>query len=362
MPSGTTTERLLRPDLRRGSVVREFLQALKDPHTYSLLRNTYARFGLLWGLPIPALSIVLHVVLAGETGAVWRAWPVHVFFLFHPLFFAVIFGAMGTVRQRKDGLIGNLIEKLRCNVDELASANSKLKDLDRLKAEFMANLTHELKTPLVAIRGYNEAILEGRFGPLTDRQRDGLAVAVRNVDRLQKLIEELLEFERIDSGALRIQASDFDLVPVVHAALRTFQPHIDEKRLAVRLQIPESLPVRADREKISRVLLNLISNAVKFSPPEKEIGIELRAERGKALVTVWDRGPGIPPALQHHLFTRFWQADGSARRRHGGTGLGLAICKGVLDAHGSTIRVESEENAGTKVHFDLPARQQEAGL
>lgn len=345
-----------------GSAVREFLLALRDPRSYSLHANTYARFGLLWGLPIPVVSIALHAGAAGSFAPVWAAWPIHLFFLLHPAFFLAIFGAMGTVRHRKDRQIGKLIRELQHHVDELAAANERLKELDKLKAEFTANVTHELKTPLVAIRGYTEGILEERFGPITEKQREGLSVAARNVDRLQKLIEELLEFERIDSGSLNLEPSSFDLVPLVQATFRNFQPQVDQKALEVRLKLPESLHVHADRERISRVLLNLVSNAVKFSPADRPVGVNVRAdsERGKALVTVWDQGPGIPTAAQRYLFTRFWQADGSVGRRHGGTGLGLAICKGILDAHGSAIQVVSTPGAGTMVHFDLPLAAVEA--
>lgn len=355
MPSDINTDKLIHPSTQ-GTAVREFFAALWDSHTYAILKNDYAIFGLLWGLPIPLFSIAFHRWFAGGWDPVLHAWPVHMFFLMHPIVFSVIFGAMGTVRRRKDRQIADLIEKLERHVRELAEANEKLKELDRLKAEFMANVTHELKTPLVAIRGYNESILEGRFGPLTEKQRDGLVVAVRNVDRLQKLIEELLEFEKIDSGQIRLHVSDFDPLPLVQAAVKTFQPQIEEKRLAVQLRIPESLRLRADRDKIAHVLLNLLSNAVKFSPPDRIVGVDAKVGREdqEALVTVWDQGQGIPTAAQKYLFTRFWQADGSSRRKHGGTGLGLAICKGILDAHGSTIRVVSSESEGTHVSFTLP--------
>jgi len=116
-----------------------------------------------------------------------------------------------------------------------------------------------------------------------------------------------------------------------------------------------SLPVRGDREKIRHVLLNLVSNAIKFTEAKKAIGINAHAgDDGQAWITVWDRGAGIPTAAQKFLFSRFWQADSSPRRRHGGTGLGLAVCKGILDTHGSEIRMVSTEGAGTLVHFSLP--------
>lgn len=342
----------------RGTSIREFLSALRDPLTYTPTRNTYAVFGFLWGLPIPVFSIGLHCWLAQHPPEIAMFWehPIHLIFLLHPLLFGTVFGAMGTVRLRKNREIERLVGELERHVDELAQANEKLLELDKMKSQFMANVTHELKTPLVAIRGYNESILEGRFGPLTEKQRDGLTIAVRNVDRLQGLIEELLEFERIDAGAFKPDPTDFDLVPLIRSTLQNFQPQIEEKGLIVEPHLPETLFVRADREKIGHVLLNLISNAVKFSEKQTSIGVDATRDdgKGRAEVTVWDRGVGIPTAAQKYLFTRFWQADGSSRRRYGGTGLGLAICKGILDAHGATFRVESAEGQGTRAAFSLP--------
>ncbi|MBI3098747.1 MAG: HAMP domain-containing histidine kinase [Planctomycetes bacterium] len=356
-PSGEPPAESL-PAPRRGTSIREFLSALGDRVTYTPTRNSYAIFGFLWGLPIPVFSIGLHCWLARHPPELSMLWehPVHLIFLAHPLLFAVVFGAMGTVRIRKNAEIRRLVGELERHVAELAEANDKLKELDRMKSQFMANVTHELKTPLVAIRGYNESILEGRFGPLSEKQRDGLTVAVRNIDRLQRLIEELLEFERIDAGAFRPEPTDFDLVPLIRGTLQNFQPQIEEKGLVPEPRLPEMLFVRADREKIGRVLLNLLSNAVKFSEKQSAIGIDATRDENKGLaeVAVWDRGIGIPDAVQKYLFTRFWQADGSSRRRHGGTGLGLAICKGILDAHGASLRIESTEGRGTCAVFSLP--------
>jgi signal transduction histidine kinase len=336
-------------------VVREFLSALGDGRTY---RNPYTLFGLLWGLPIPVFSVAVQLWASGQAfTAGLLAHPVQLLFLLHPPLFAVVFGAMGTIRHRKDARIASLLEETERHLKELAAANERLKELDQLKAQFMANVTHELKTPLVSIRGYNEAILEGRFGPLTEKQRDGLATACRNIDRLQSLIEELLEFERIDSGALRLEIAPFDLVAVVQGALRTLQPQVDRKRLAVEAVMPAEVVVRGDRDRIGRVMLNLLSNAVKFTPDGGAMGVTVTED---GAVTVWDRGPGIPSAAQQHLFTRFWQADGTSRRKHGGTGLGLAICKGILDAHGAAIEVVSAEGAGTSASFRLPPAKEPA--
>lgn len=357
-PTGLPSRESAVGDRPRRRAIQEFLAALRDVHTWQPHRNSYAVFGLLWGLPIPIFSVAIDLWATGRAFslAVLVEHPIHLVFLVHPLLFMIVFGAMGTVRWHKDTHIRRLIGDLESKIAELAAAYDRLKELDQLKAQFVANVTHELKTPLVAIRGYNEAILDLRFGPLTDKQRDGLAVAMRNIERLQGLIEEVLEFERIDSGELRLDRSEFDFLDLVKETVQNFQPRLESKRLTVELNLPPVARVHADREKIARVLRNLVSNAVKFSFDGGRIGIDARREEADRClhVTVWDRGKGIPSGLQKHLFTRFWQAARGLADKSEGSGLGLVITKGILEAHQSTIDVVSSEGAGTMVHFRLP--------
>jgi signal transduction histidine kinase len=335
-----------------------FLAALKHGYTYHPFRNRYTAFGILWGLPLSLFSIAIDLWVIGHPYRVrlFLEQPVHLLFFLHPVLFGIIFGAMGTQKHAQDRRISRLLLDLEHHVEELARVNEELKKVDQLKAQFMANVTHELKTPLVAIRGYTEAILEGRFGVLTERQRKGLAITVRNAGRLEKLIQELLEFERFDQKDRPLEKRDIDLEALVRLVLSNFQPQVEEKQLAVEVRIPEVLAVRADYESIRRVLLNLVSNAIKFTNAGAALGVSAGADPllGRAQITVWDHGVGISPEDQKHLFTRFWQADGSSRRRYGGTGLGLAIVKEILDAHGSTLRTVSAPGEGTMMQFDLP--------
>jgi signal transduction histidine kinase len=326
--------------------------------TEGLSPAAYALLGFFWGLPVPFFSVLSDLYASGRalSPALLAERPIHLLFGLYPVLLAAIFGVLGSSLRRAARERRELLEKREQHERDLREIEGKQKEADRLKARFIANVLHELKTPLLAVRGFNEAILEGRYGPVTDAQREGLEAAVRNVERLQKLAEDLLEFERVDSEGYKPEFSEFDLIPLIQEVLRNSQPLIEARKLQVQLQLPKRLEVRADREKIGRVMLNLLSNAIKFSPEGAPfgVGVAVGEEDGQALFTVWDRGPGIPTDAQKYLFTRFWQADGPSRRRQGGTGLGLAIVKGILDAHGSAIRIVSGEGQGTAVHFTLP--------
>jgi len=352
--------------LDRRPALKNILGALREPHTYDPRTNSFTRFGLLWGLPLSAFSIAIDQWVIGHPYRLELFWeqPLHLLFLFHPFLFGIVFGALGTVYEGQDRKIAGLLEDQRRHLDELAVANVELKKSDQVKTRFMANVTHELKTPLVAIKGYSESILECRFGPLTPKQKDGLSVVVRNVARLERMIQELLEFERLESHEYVAKPAPFELLPLVQLALSNFQPQVDAKRLAAEIRVPAELEVRADYEGIRRVLLNLLSNAVKFTQEEGTFGVEARLlePQQEVEISVWDLGPGIPEEDQHFLFTRFWQADGSSRRRHGGTGLGLAIVRGILEAHGSTVHAVSAPGSGTSIEFRLPRALRPLGL
>lgn len=333
--------------------VQEFLSALADRRTYSI-RNPYALFGFLWGLPIPIFSIGLDLLATnraptlGEIAGTFAARPVHFLFLAHPVLFAVVFGAMGTVKLIKDA-------RIQEQVRELALANEKLTELDRLKKEFIANVTHELKTPLVAILGYLEMFDEGRLGPLDDRQKNALAVAFRSAQRLEKLIEELLEMARLEGGRVTLEKRTFELREVVDTVVRSFEPAAAQKSLKFSVSFAEA-PVRvhADPERIQRVVSNLVSNAIKFTDPGGSVAIRVGAPReGKVFVTVKDTGRGIPESFKPYLFQRFSRAHNGP-----GTGLGLAIVKAILDAHGSAIQVQSREGEGTEITFSLECAAQ----
>lgn len=335
----------------RNSIV-DFLTALADRRTYSG-RNPYLWFGFLWGLPVPFFSIGLDLYVSGapfSPGAVAEILgrrPVHMFFAAHPVLFAVVFGAMGTIKLRQDRRIAEQMAALE-------AANERLRELDRMKKEFLANVTHELKTPLVTVLGYTEMMLDGRLGEVNERQKNGLAVALRNIERLQRLIEELLDVSRMEAGRLVLELRVFPLGTWLETAVREFEAEAARKKVKLEVSIADpAIQVRGDPDRLHRVVANLITNAVKFTEPGGEVRVRAGTPRdGLVEVAVRDTGRGIPEHFKPRLFERFSRAD--ARDGKSGTGLGLSIVKAILDAHGAPITVESEEGRGTEVRFSLP--------
>ncbi len=277
-----------------------------------------------------------------------------------------------TIREGGDELsllaktFNHMTERLKENVDQLEESNKKLagvneelKELDRMKSDLLANVSHELRTPLTAIKGYTDYIVEGKLGPVTEKQERGLVVVQRNLDRLSKSINALLDFSRMDAGRIALNIQPFSLRQLVEQILTTLRSELERKRIGFGLEVPPDLPpVIADREKLSQVIENLVINAIKFTPEGGRITVfAARAEtqgRATAEIRVSDTGIGIPDAQLGKIFNRFHQVDGSTTRRFGGVGLGLSIVKSILDVHGAGVTVESEVGKGTSFRFVLP--------
>ena len=261
------------------------------------------------------------------------------------------------------------VEELEDSNEKLAAANEDLRELDRVKSDLLANVSHELRTPLTAIKGYTDYILEGRLGPITEKQERGLVVVQRNLERLSKSINALLDYARMETGRLALNVQPFDLAQLLEQIVTTLRSELERKRIGFLSRVATDLPpVIADRERVSQVLENLVINALKFTPEGGRITVG--ASRGRlagrpaAEILVSDTGIGIPEAQIGKVFARFHQVDGSSTRRFGGVGLGLAIVKSILDAHGTAIAVESAVGLGTTFRFSLPILEKdvEAGL
>jgi signal transduction histidine kinase len=253
-----------------------------------------------------------------------------------------------------------IVRQLEESNRKLGDANVDLKELDRMKSDLLANVSHELRTPLTAIKGYTDYMLERKLGPVTEKQEKGLVVMQRNLDRLSRSISALLDFSRMDVGRLPLNLQPFALAPLVDQILTTFRSELERKRLAFTADLEADIPpVIADREKLSAVLENLVVNAIKFTPEGGRITVSARRDpaalRPAVEIKVADTGIGIPPDQVEKVFTRFHQVDTSTTRRFGGVGLGLAIVKSIVEAHGSTIAVDSEPGRGAVFRFSLPA-------
>jgi signal transduction histidine kinase/DNA-binding response OmpR family regulator len=262
------------------------------------------------------------------------------------------------------GRLKENVEKLEESNVKLGAANEELKELDRLKSDLLANVSHELRTPLTAIKGYTDYILEKKLGPISEKQEKGLIVVQRNLDRLSKSINALLDFSRMDVGRISLNIQPFLLGPLVEQIHTSLRSELEKKHLAFRSDLEPELPaVIADREKVSAVLENLIINAIKFTPEGGSIAVSAArqpgAARPSAEIRVADTGVGIPPDQIGKVFNRFHQVDGSSTRRFGGVGLGLAIVKSILEAHGTTIEVVSQPGHGTAFRFVLPVLEKQ---
>jgi len=251
------------------------------------------------------------------------------------------------------------IKQLEENNRTLADLNEELKELDRVKSDLLANVSHELRTPLTSIKGYTEYILEGKLGVVTQKQQKGLMVVQKNLDRLSKLINALLDYSLMDAEKMVLVVKPFNLKLLSKQVVVNLGSELEKRNLHFQIEIPDDLPlVVGDKEKIYQVLENLTINAIKFT--ENAGRITMRAtpsiQDGKASVRIYvsDTGVGIPQQALPRIFDRFYQVDATSKRKYGGMGLGLAIARSIVEAHRGTISVHSELGKGTTFTITLP--------
>jgi PAS domain S-box-containing protein len=240
---------------------------------------------------------------------------------------------------------------------ELADQNERLRELDRLKDEFVALVSHELRTPLTSIRGYLELVLEEEAGSLTEEQRQFLGVVERNAHRLLALVGDLLFLAQVEAGKLSLDVGAVDLSAIAAESVETARPLAEEKEITLTLATGPLALIGGDHARLAQLLDNLISNGIKFTPSGGRVDVRIKGQRGNAVIEVRDTGMGIPSAEQQHLFERFFRTAKATEQAIPGTGLGLAISKAIVEAHGGQIAVASAEGAGTTFHISLPVRQ-----
>jgi PAS domain S-box-containing protein len=228
--------------------------------------------------------------------------------------------------------------------------------VQQLKDEFIALASHELRTPLSSVLGYLEMVLDDdeELGSLSDRQRRFLGVAERNAQRLLRLVGDLLVVGRADADRLALEPAEIDLAAIARECGESARPQADERGIALSVRAEFPLPCAADRARIAQVIDNLLSNALKFTPPGGRVELRVGMRDGDGRIEVSDTGMGIAPAEQARLFERFYRTSAAAREAIPGTGLGLAISRMIVEAHGGRIGVESEEGRGSTFFVALP--------
>jgi signal transduction histidine kinase len=241
-------------------------------------------------------------------------------------------------------------------VGQLAHAfnrmSAELESLEQLRRDLVANVSHELKTPISALRAHLENLLDGVERP----DPETLQVMLAQSERLGRLVDQLLDLSRLESGDVPLEREPVELRPLVTQVLSEIEVARPDPHVRLEERLPDDLPpVLADRERVHQVLFNLLDNAVRFTSPGGRVTVTASRHDGSVDVEVSDTGPGIAPEHLPRLFERFYRADGSRSRDDGGTGIGLAIARSVIEAHGGRIWAESRPGHGATFTFELPA-------
>jgi PAS domain S-box-containing protein len=225
--------------------------------------------------------------------------------------------------------------------------------VERLKSEFVSTVSHELRTPLTSIRGALGLLSSGLLGPIAEKGRRMLEIAVSNTDRLVRLINDILDLERIESGRVELARGSVDANTVMVQALEGLQPMADQAGVHLVI-VPARGQLWGDSDRIVQTLTNLLGNAIKFSPPDTTVTLSGAAGQTDFAFCVADHGRGVPEQKLETIFERFSQVDASDSRDKGGSGLGLAICQSIVSAHGGRIWAERNDPAGSRFQFTIP--------
>jgi two-component system phosphate regulon sensor histidine kinase PhoR len=231
---------------------------------------------------------------------------------------------------------------------------TEIRKLETVRSDFIANVSHEFKTPLTSIKGFIETLLDGAMDD-RENSREFLKIIREHADRLNGLVDDLLSLSHLESGEIDIEKKDVNLRERAEAVILSFKSQIGKKKIEIRNELPAGLLIRADKNRIVQVLTNLIDNAIKFNKDRGLVKIWSQEANGKIKVIVEDSGIGIPEKDIPRIFERFYRVDKARSRELGGTGLGLSIVKHIVERHDGDVGVESIEGAGSKFYFSIPS-------
>jgi signal transduction histidine kinase/ActR/RegA family two-component response regulator len=255
-----------------------------------------------------------------------------------------------------------LAEESASRLAEIQRVSAVLEEIDRMKGDFLSMISHELRTPLTAIIGYTDLLLRQVHGTLTDRQAHHQQAVKKAANRLLALVNDLLDLNRLEGGHVVLSFDDLSLDDAVKQAVSQCASGADQRGVELRLDLPLSpVAVHADTDRLQQVLINLLDNAIKFTPSGGSVTVRVKQSGDDVTVSVVDTGVGVPPEQLDRIWDRFHQADSSTRRQFGGTGLGLAIVRHLVELHGGSVSVASGgPNEGSAFSFTLAASDVDA--
>jgi len=250
--------------------------------------------------------------------------------------------------------IGVLAKTFNGMAGQIETMLEELQRVEALRREFVANVSHELRTPLTNIRSYAETISDDKDIP-QEMEDEFLRIIINQSDRMTKIVQDLLELSRFDSGASVLSVEEFSIEQAVRDVYAAIALEARKRSHVLNLELEWKLPnIKGDRDKIEQVLMNVIANALKYTPDGGTIAIYSGTTGGDVWVKIEDTGVGIPPEDLEHVFDRFYRVDKARSRESGGTGLGLSIAKEIISRHGGDIKIESTPGSGTSVTIRLP--------
>ena len=250
-----------------------------------------------------------------------------------------------------------LRQKIEEATRELKRVNTRLRELDKTKDEFISMASHQLRTPLTSVKGYLSMILEGDVGPVTKNEKEYIKRAFEAAQRMVYLIGDMLNVSRLQTGKFVIENKPTNLAEAVASEVAQVEELAAAKKLKFSFHKPESFPVLdMDETKIQQVVMNFLDNAIYYTPAGGTVTVDLKATNTEVIFTVTDTGIGVPASVQHHMFSKFYRADNARKLRPDGTGLGLFTAKKVVAVQGGAIIFKSTEGKGSTFGFSFPLK------
>ncbi len=255
--------------------------------------------------------------------------------------------------------VGQLVSNFNIMSNTIKLKEEEAKKTDIVKDEFLAMITHELKTPLVPIQGYSDILLNEHLGKLTDQQKERISIIKSSSETLLSIISDLLDAQKLDLGQLRMIKQDADIKDTIAKSITTLTPEAESNNIEI-ISNSTSLIINHDAERIGQVITNLVKNSIiTIQPNSGKIEINMEDNPKEVVISIKDSGVGIPTDKQKDLFKKFYQVDATLTRERGGSGLGLAICKGIIDNHHGKISIHSIPNQGATFSFTIPKNDTE---